>query len=257
VGATIVGFWILIALFWSSVVPYNPSALDLLHPLQGPSSLHWLGTDDLGRDVLSRLLAGASSVLVIAPLATLLGIALGTTVGLVSGYYRGLTDDVVMRVVDALMSLPGIVIVVLMIGLLCTSQRNVILLIALGFSLLVSRTVRSAVLPLREAAYVEAAKMRGEPGVYIMATEILPGITGPIIVEATTRFGYAVLATAGLSYLGLGLQRPSPDWGLTVALESMFIQVAPWTVLFPALALASLLIGVNLVADTLRRAMGE
>jgi peptide/nickel transport system permease protein len=258
VGAGIVLFWVVMALAWSTVIPSSGAqSIDALHTLSGPSAAHWFGTDDLGRDVLNRVLAGAAPVLTVAPLATLLSVAAGTLLGLATGYYGGLFDDVAMRVVDALLSFPVIIVAVLVLALLGSSSLNVILTIAILFSPLVTRTVRSAVLQQREREYVAAARMRGERGLYVMLVEILPNVTGPILVEATVRLGYAVFTSATLSFLGLGLQRPSPDWGLTIAIERVFVQIAPWTVLFPALALASLVVGVNLVADTLRQALEE
>jgi peptide/nickel transport system permease protein len=216
-----------------------------------------LGTDDLGRDVLSRILAGAGSILTVAPAATVLCITAGTVLGLVAGYYRGLLDDVLMRAVDAVISLPAIVVGVFVLGLLGPSTLNLVFVIGIIFTPFVSRTVRSTVLVERERSYVEAAQLRGERGLYVMFADILPNITGPIAVEATVRFGFAVFTASSLSFLGLGLQRPSPDWGLTIALEQVFIQVAPWTDLAPAAALASLLVGVYLLADSLQRVLEE
>ncbi len=256
-GATLTGFWILMAVAWPLFAPYNPDAVNPLEQLQAPSGAHLLGTDDLGRDVLSRILAGAGSILTVAPAATVLCITAGTVLGLVAGYYRGLLDDVLMRVVDAVISLPAIVVGVFVLGLLGPSTLNLVLVIGIIFTPFVSRTVRSTVLVERERSYVEAAQLRGERGFYVMFADILPNITGPIAVEATVRFGFAVFTASSLSFLGLGLQRPSPDWGLTIALEQVFIQVAPWTDLAPAAALASLLVGVYLLADSLQRVLEE
>jgi peptide/nickel transport system permease protein len=256
-GALVVLFWIVAAVGWRVVAPYNPFAISPAHPLAAPSRAHWLGTDDLGRDVFSRVLAGAEPVLVVAPAATALSLVGGTTIGLVAGYHRGLVDDVIMRVVDAVMSLPVIIPATLVLALVGRSVTNVILAIALLFSPLVARTVRAAVLAEREREYVDAARLRGDRSLYIMFNEILPNVTSPIIVEGTLRVGYAVFTAGTLSFLQLGIQPPSPDWGLTVAIERAFVQIAPWTVLSPALALGSLIVGVNLAADGLRRALAE
>jgi len=256
-GGAVVAFWVFAALEWRVISPYDPFAVGPLHPLAPPSSVHWLGTDDLGRDVLSRVLAGAAPVLAIAPMATLLSLLGGTTIGLVAGYYRGLLDDVLMRLVDAVMSLPVIIPATVVLALVGRSAVNVILAVAVLFSPLVARTVRSAVLVEREREYVDAARLRGDRGLFIMFFEILPNVTSPLIVEGTVRLGYAVFTAGTLSFLQLGIQPPSPDWGLTVALERAFVQIAPWTVLAPALALASLVIGVNLAADGVRRALAE
>ena len=256
-GAAILLFWILAALFWGAVVPYSPQALDPTASLAPPSAEHWFGTDNLGRDVFSRVLAGASSVLTVAPLGTALGMLGGIAVGLVTGYYRGRVDDVVMRVVDALLAFPLIIIAVLVLSVLGPSKVNVILVIGVVFTPIVARTVRSAVLSEREREYVAAARLRGESGLYIMVSEILPNILSPIAVEATIRLGYAIFTSATLSFLSLGIQEPSPDWGLTISIGRVYLQAAPWMVLFPALALATLVVAVNLVADGLLQAVEE
>jgi peptide/nickel transport system permease protein len=257
VGAVIVLFWIVMALGWRWLTPHSPFTPDSLHTLTGPSSSHWLGTDDLGRDVLSRTLAGAAPVLSIAPLATGLAIVAGTLIGLAAGFYRGAIDELLMRSVDVLLALPSLIVAVLVLGLVGTSNLNVILLIAIFFSPLVARTVRSAVLGEREREYVGAARMRGEGGWYMMLVEILPNVTAPIIVEATVRLGYAVFTAATLSFLGLGVQPPSPDWGRTISDERLYVQVQGLAVIAPAIALATLVVGVNLVADGLTKALRE
>ncbi len=256
-GMVVVLFWIFAAVEWRVIAPYDPFAVGPAHPFAPPSWTHWLGTDDLGRDVFSRVLAGAAPVLVVAPSATMLSLLGGTMIGLVAGYYRGLADDVLMRAVDAVMSLPAIIPATLVLALVGRSLENVILAIALLFSPLVARTVRAAVLVEREREYVDAARLRGDRTLYIMVFEIMPNILPPIIVEGTVRLGYAVFTAGTLSFLQLGLQPPSPDWGLTVAAERAFVQIAPWTVVSPAMALASLIVGVNLAADGLRRALAE
>ncbi len=257
VGMAVVLFWAFVAVEWQVIVPYDPFAVNPAHTFTPPGSMHWLGTDDLGRDVFARVLAGAAPVLVVAPLATILSILTGTTIGLVAGFYRGFVDDAIMRLVDAVMSLPVIIPATLVLALVGRSLANVILAIALLFSPLVARTVRSAVLAEREREYVDAARLRGDRGLYIMFFEILPNVISPIIVEGTVRLGYAVFTAGTLSFLQLGIQPPSPDWGLTVAAQRAFVQIAPWTVISPALALASLIIGVNLAADGLRRVLAE
>jgi peptide/nickel transport system permease protein len=262
VGAVILLFWIVDALIWGLngvlwqvAFPHDPQALDPLNTLKSPSPAHWFGTDDFGRDVLSRVLAGASSVLTVATAATALGLAGGITIGLIAGYYRGVVDDILMRGVDALLSFPSVIIAVLVLTVLGSSQRNVILVIGIVFTPIVARTVRSAVLVEREREYVSAAKLLGARGPFIMAREVLPNITGPIVVEATVRLGYAIFTAATLSFLGFGLQPPSPDWGLSISLGRNLLQVAPWIVLFPAFALGTLVIALNFVADGLKEVL--
>jgi len=250
VGVGIVVFWVLMALFSTSFT----QSPDVVHPsdiLAAPSASHLFGTDDLGRDVFARTLAGSRTVLIIAPLATLLGLLWGGIIGLVAGFYRGLVDDVIMRIIDALLALPIIITAILILSLFGKSLAIVIIVIGVLFTPVVSRTVRSAVIVEREREYVTAARLRGERGWFIMVFEILPNITQPLVVEGTVRLGYAVFTAATISFLGFGLQPPSPDWGLTIATERVNLQAAPWTVLFPAFALAILVVGVNLIADGL------
>jgi peptide/nickel transport system permease protein len=257
VGLFIVAFWVIDAAFWPLFVPQNPQTLNPVITLAPPSLAHWFGTDDMGRDVFSRTLAGATSVLTVAPAATALGLLGGIIIGLVSGYYRGLVDDIIMRLVDALLAFPLIVIAVLVLAVLGPSVVNVILVIGFVFTPIVARTVRSAVLAECEREYVAAARLLGNSSLYIMVVEILPNITSPLVVEATIRFGYAVFTSATLSFLSLGVQQPSPDWGLTISLGRANLETAPWISLLPAAALASLIVGINLVADGLRQTLRE
>jgi peptide/nickel transport system permease protein len=259
VGALIVGFWIFCAIFGSHITPHDPQDQSFT-PLLKPGGGHPFGTDALGRDVLSRVLVGASDILQVAPLATLLGIAGGTVVGLVTGYFRGLVDDAVSRIVDAWLALPLIVIAVTAIVALGSSKWILIVVIGVIFTPIVSRTVRAAVLAERQLEYVQAARLRGERAPYIMFVEILPNVMGPIIVEATVRLGYAIFAVAGLTFLGFGVQPPAPDWSLQISdgyslLNDTAHQGNYWTVLFPGAAVASLVIGVNLIADGIARVL--
>lgn len=256
VGAAILSFWIVDALIWPILVPYDPEALASA-TLQAPSLAHWFGTDDLGRDVFSRVLAGAATTLTVAPAATALGVVGGILVGLFTGFYRGIADDIIMRIVDSLLAFPLIIIAVLVISILGPSVTNVILVIGIVFTPIVARTVRAAVLVEREREYVAAAKLLGNSGPYIMFAEILPNISGPVAVEVTIRLGYAIFTSATLSFLALGIQQPSPDWGLTISIGRAYLQIAPWEVLFPAAALATLIVAVNLVADGLRQVLEE
>ena len=251
-GLIIAIFWIFMALFSTSFTQ-SPTAQDAFASLQAPSAAHWFGTDDLGRDVFARTMAGARTVLIIAPLATALALLWGSTIGLISGFYRGLTDEIIMRLVDVLLALPIIITSILILTLLGKGTAIIIVTIGALFTPVISRTVRSAVIGEREREYVMAARLRGERSGFVMAREILPNIKEPIIVEGTIRLGYAVFTAATLSFLGFGLAPPSPDWGLTIATQRTFLQIAPWTVMFPAAALASLVVGVNLITDGLSR----
>jgi peptide/nickel transport system permease protein len=250
VGGVVLLLWIFCAVFGEAVAPKDPFVSDPLNRLASPDGDFWFGTDRLGRDVFSRVLAGARDILTVAPLATLLGTALGTALGLVTGYFRGLVDDLIMRVMDALLAIPLVILALLALVALGPSNATVIVVIGIVFTPLVARTVRAAVLSEAQLEYVEAARLRNEHAPYIMFAEILPNVLGPIIVEFTVRLGYAVFAIMALSFLGFGIQPPAPDWGLQIFENYGFISANIWwPVLFPALAIASLVVAVNLIAD--------
>jgi peptide/nickel transport system permease protein len=255
-GFLIVSFWVFWAIVGAHLTPQDPLA-QTTDVLARPGSGHLLGTDSLGRDVLSRVLGGATSVLEIAPLAMLLGIAGGTILGLVTGYFRGIVDESISRVIDAVLALPLIVIAVTAIVALGASTPTLIVVIGAVFTPIVARTVRAAVLAERELDYVQAARLRGERAPYVLFVEILPNVMGPIVVEATVRLGYAIFAVAGLTFLGFGVQPPSPDWSLQISANYTLLAGGSywWTVLFPGLAIASLVVGVNLVADGLTQVL--
>lgn len=258
VGAAILLFWIFCALLGEFFTPYDPLADDIINSLMPPSAEHWFGTDQLGRDVFSRVIVGARDILTVAPLATLIATIFGTALGLVTGYFRGLVDDIVSRVLEAFMAMPVVIIALLAIVALGTSTFTVVSVIGLSFSPIIARTVRSAVLSERELDYVAAARLRRENALHIMFVEILPNVLPPILVEATVRLGYAIFAVATLSFMGFGIQPPSPDWGLSVSANYGMIGGGFWwTVLFDALAIASLVIGVNLVADGVQGALDD
>ncbi len=249
-GAVIVLFWAGCAVFGPALVPQSPYADHLLHELAPPSIAHWFGTDQLGRDIFSRVIVGARPILETAPLATLIATFLGTSLGLLTGYAGGLVDLVLGRLIEVLLALPLIIVALLALVALGPSSATVIAVIGLIFTPLIARTVRAAVLAERGLDYVAAAELRGETLLAIMFLEILPNVAGPIVVEATVRLGYAIFAIASLSFLGFGIQPPSADWGLAIAENySMITGGYWWTAAFSALATASLVVGVNLLAD--------
>jgi peptide/nickel transport system permease protein len=253
IGVVIIGFWVFCALFPGLVAPYNPIFDNQLPTSQSPSLDYPFGTDTNGRDVFSRVLAGSRSVLLIAPAATLIGTVLGTILGLMTGYFRGIFDDVTSRLIDAVLSLPLIVTAILIVTAVGTSSRWVVALtIGLIFTPVVSRTVRASVLAEAELDYVQAARLRGERSGYVMFSEILPNVLAPVVVEFTVRLGYAIFAVATLTFIGFGVQPPSPDWAAQINQYYTFIDPYWWMTLFPALAIASLVVSVNLVADGIR-----
>ncbi len=258
VGAAIILFWIVCALFGESLVPLDPYADDMLNSLLPPSGEHWFGTDQLGRDVFSRVIVGSRDILTVAPLATLMSTVVGTALGLTMGYYRGWVDEVLSRLIDAILALPTIVIALLALVALGTSTVTVVLVIGSTFAPIIAKTVRAAVLAEREVEYVAAAELRRESGLYVMFVEILPNVLPPILVEATIRLGYAIFAVATLSFIGFGIQPPSPDWGLSISTNYGLLTGGYWwTVLFDGLAIASLVVSVNLVADGLQAALND
>ena len=244
--------WLAIAVIWPLLVPYGPTAQQLGGRYAPPSAEHWLGTDNLGRDVLSRILAGSRSVLIVGLASTTLGVAVGTTLGLVAGFYRGRIDELLMRSLDLLMAFPIIVIASVILAMLGPSRLNLVLVIALMLAPYNARVVRSAVLSWRDRDFVAAARLRGESGAYILFRELLPNIMGTVNVEFTMRLALSIFAVATLSFLGFGIQPPTPDWGLMVSEGRPFYQIAPWVVVAPAAAIASLVVAINVVAQRLR-----
>lgn len=258
IGIFVVLFWIACALFGQWLVPYDPFADDMLNALAPPSAEHWFGTDQLGRDVFSRVIVGARDILTLAPLATLLSTVLGAALGLVMGYFGGIVDEILSRIVDAILALPTIIVALLALTALGTSMVTVLLVIGFTFAPIIARTVRASVLAERNLDYVAAAELRRDSAFYIMFAEILPNVIPPILVEATVRLGYAIFTVATLSFIGFGIQPPSPDWGLSISSNYGLIGGGYWwTVLFDSLAIASLVIGVNLAADGLQSALDD
>lgn len=256
IGGGIVAFWAICAIFGPWIVPHSPYKDAMLNTLAPPSFAHPFGTDQLGRDVFSRVIVGARSILLVAPLATLLGTIAGTALGLVTGYFGGIIDTLLSRLIEVLLALPLIIVALLALVALGPSTTTVIFVIGLIFAPLIARTVRTAVLAERALDYVAAARLRGETALYIMFAEILPNVLPPILVETTVRLGYAIFTVASLSFLGFGIQPPSADWGLAISQNYGLITGGYWwTVTFDALAIASLVVGVNLVADGIQAAI--
>jgi peptide/nickel transport system permease protein len=252
IGITILLWWVICALFGKTFAPYDPITGNLTQFNNPPSAAHWFGTDSLGRDVLSRVIVGARDILVISLLATLLGTVVGTSIGLVLGYFRGVVDNVAGRIVEAVLALPIVVTAFIFAVAVGPSTLTLVLVIGFVFALIIARTVRTAVLQERELDYVAAARLRDESNFHIMFAEILPNVLGPIIVEFTVRLGYAIFTIATLSFLGFGVQAPTPDWGADIAASYQYLAAGYWwEVLFPAMAIASLIIAVNLIGDSI------
>ena len=258
VGAAVIVFWIVCAIFGHAIAPYNPLAQQLLGTNAAPSGAHWFGTDPLGRDVLSRIIVGARSILIIAPLATILGTILGTALGLAMGYLGGAFDLISGRLVEAVLALPTIVITLLFLAAVGPSTTGLTILVGLVFTPLIARTVRAAVLAERQLDYLSAARLLGENPARVMFGEVLPNVMPAILVEFTVRLGYAVFTVATLSFLGFGIQPPTPDWGADIAANYADLTAGYWwQVLFPALAIASLVIAVNLITDSIEQVLAS
>ena len=248
-----------LALVGPWVAPYSPT--DFHEPLaefqfQAPSSQFWLGTDQFGRDVLSRVMSGARSLIGDAVGGALLGIALGTVAGMSSGNKGGRVDELVMRVMDGLMSFPSLLLALLVIATLGSSHLNLVITIGVINMPRVARVMRSTMLTLKELEFVQSARLRGESAPYIIFREILPNALPTLGVEFSIRVSYAILTLSSLGFLGMGVQPPSPDWGLMLAQSRQFLYQAPWVALAPAGAIASLVVSVNLLADAIRQAGG-
>jgi peptide/nickel transport system permease protein len=258
VGAAIVLFWVVCAVFGHAIAPYNPLAQQLLSANAAPSSAHWFGTDPLGRDVLSRVIVGARDILIITPLATIIGTVLGTALGLAMGYIGGNFDLVTGRIVEAFLALPFAVIALLFVAAVGPSVGSITVIIGLVFTPLIARTVRAAVLVERHQDYVSASRLLGESPARVMFGEILPNVMPAIVVEFTVRLAYAVFAVVTLSFLGLGIQPPTPDWGTDIAANySGLLAGYWWQTLYPALAIASLVVAVALVADSIEQVLNS
>ncbi len=248
---TIIGPWL-----WHWL-PHSPTEIPVplvQYQLLSPSSQFWLGTDQFGRDVLSRVLTGATSLVTTAAAGAAIGIVLGATVGMGSGYKGGRVDEAIMRVVDGLMSFPTLLLALLVLFTLGSSRVNIAMTIGFTSMPSISRVVRSATLSLKTQEFVQSARLRGESTFYIIFREILPNVLPILSVEASVRFSYAILSVASLGFLGLGIQPPSPDWGLMISQSRRFLISAPWVALAPMGAVASLVIGVNLLVDGIRQA---
>lgn len=252
VGVFIVLVWTSCAMLGDKITPHDPFKPSSSTHLS-PSAKYPFGTDSIGRDVLSRVMVGARDVIKVAPLGALLGVLFGVIIGMVMGYFGGWLDNVLSRIVEAFLSLPVVLVALLAITTLGSSTWVVIGVVSALFTPVVARTVRSAVLAERDLDYVTSAKLRGESSAFVMFKEILPNVSGPIIVELTVRVGYAVFTVATLSFLGAGPQPPSPDWGVQVSDGFRVISASIWwTTFFPAAAIASLVIAVNLIADSVQ-----
>jgi len=256
VGAFLVLFWVMVAILAPLLAPFDPNSM--IQPFAKPGiaaakgGTFWLGTDHIGRDILSRIIWGSRTVLIYAPLATLSAYTLGILMGLAAGYRGGWVDDILSRIADIILSFPVLVLYIIIIATIGASGVNIIIAITFASSPGIMRIVRGLVLDLRNRDYVAAAQTRGESDWKVMLVEILPNARGPLIVDACLRLGYVIITIGVLGFLGLGLPPPDPDWGGMVNETRQMAMVFPHMTLFPCIAISSLILGFNLLADGLR-----
>jgi peptide/nickel transport system permease protein len=244
-----------VAAFGPLIAPYSPEQFHITARFQGPSAQYWLGTDQFGRDLLSRILVGARPTVILAVFATLLGSLIGAVIGTLSAFLGGRADEIIMRILDAIMAIPSLLFALLIVTALGANAANALIAIGIAFAPGMARITRSVALAVRKQDYVNAAVARGESSGFIVLREMLPNVIAPIIVEATIRVAFAVMTLATLSFLGLGAQPPSSEWGLMVAEAREYLFRNPWMMIWPGLSIAVVAIGFNLFGDGLRDAM--
>jgi peptide/nickel transport system permease protein len=242
---------VLLAVFAPLVSPYSPTGMRVAQRLRPPGAANWFGTDEFGRDVLTRIIYGGRASLGIGLAVVILSMTAGAALGLVAGYFRAV-DGFVMRIVDAMMSLPDILLAIFLVAVLGASAGNVVLALAIVYTPRVVRVVRASTLVVREMPYVEAARVLGVSALRILTRHILLNVASPILVQATFIFAYAVLAEAGLSFLGAGVPPETPTWGTMIAAGQQYADRAMWVVLFPGLAIVLSALSLQLLGDGLR-----
>jgi len=254
VGLAILVIFIFAAVFASFISPFDPNQQDYVSALQPPSQKHLLGTDNFGRDVLSRLIYGSRVSLSVGFVAVLFSTVFGVSLGLISGYFGGVLETIIMRIVDGLLSFPALVLAIALMAILGLGMQNIMIAVGVGFIGHFARVTRGDVLNVKEEIYIEAARLMGASNIMILLSHILPNILSPIIVQAVLRVSAAILTESSLSFLGLGLPPPTPTWGYMIAEGRGFIVMAPWISTFPGVALFLVVLGLNLLGDGLRDA---
>lgn len=252
IGASLLLVLIAMALLGLLWTPFDPLRIDLLSRLQAPSSAHWLGTDEFGRDVFSRLLIGARTSLWISLLAVSFAVVAGTLIGMLAGYLRGWTDRLLMMFNDALLAFPGILMALGIMAIIGASQYGIVLALGIAYTPSVVRVVRGSVMSLRELEFIEASRVIGNSELYTMLRHIAPNCLAPLCVLATSMFGWALLSESALSFLGLGVPPPAATWGNMLASSRPYIASASWLGIFPGLFICLALLAINLFGDALR-----
>jgi peptide/nickel transport system permease protein len=254
-GLIIIMFFVLLAIFAPLLTSYSYEKIDPVNRLQPPSGEHWFGTDDVGRDIFTRIAYGAKISLQVGIFAVSGALLFGTLLGLIAGYYGRWIDMIISRVFDILLAFPSILLAIAIVAILGSSLENALIAIAIVNIPIFGRLIRSKVISLREEEFVTAARAQGMKNGRIIVHHILPNSVAPIIVQATLSFGTAILEAAALGFLGLGAQPPTPEWGAMLAGSRDFIQLAPWTLIFPGVSIMLVVLGFNLIGDGLRDAL--
>jgi peptide/nickel transport system permease protein len=252
IGGLIIGILLLIAALSLVWTPYDPLALSFRAKLAAPGPEHWLGTDEFGRDVLSRLIVGAGTSVWISLLTVTFAVCAGTAIGVLSGYIRGWFDRIVMAFNDALLAFPGILLALGLLAVVGANKYGIIVALGLAYTPSVARIVRGTVLSLREREYIAASRVMGNSEAYTMFRHIMPNCVAPLTVLATSMFGWVLLAESSLSFLGLGVPPPAPTWGNMLASGRPYINQAIWLGIFPGLCISITLLGINLLGDAVR-----
>jgi peptide/nickel transport system permease protein len=255
IGGAVVVTIILSAIFAPLVAPYDPLKQDLNGLLAGPSIAHLLGTDNVGRDVLARVIWGSRVSLIAGCVSVTLGLVMGSLLGLAAGYWRGLVDDVVMRLMDALLSFPALVLALALGAAIGAGLLGVLITLGIVYTPGFARLMRGQVLTISTREYVDAARLLGAPDWQILHRHVLPNAATPIVVQASLSIAFAILAEASLSFLGLGVQPPEPSWGSMINAGRGYLQQAPWIVFGPGAALFVMVLGLNFVGDAVRDAL--
>jgi peptide/nickel transport system permease protein len=252
IGGALVSSLVAMALLSMVWTPYDPLRISLKLRLNAPSAAHWLGTDEFGRDVMSRIIAGAGASLLVAALTVLSALALGTVLGLLAGYFRGVVDRVLMVINDALLAFPGILLALGVMAIVGANKYGIILALGLAYAPTAVRLVRGTVLSLREKEYIEASRVIGNSEFFTIMRHVMPNCAAPLVVLATSMFGWIILAESSLSFLGLGVPPPAPTWGNMLSSGRPYIESAAWLGIAPGLCIAMTLLGINLLGDALR-----
>jgi len=255
VGATVLALYLFLVLFGPLISPYGVNEQIYTDVRQAPSLTHPFGTDLLGRDVLSRIIYGARSVLSLTGLGALMSVVAGTAFGLLAGYRGGLLDEIIMRVFDSVLAIPALLFALVILGAVGPSRGSVLAVITVVYTPIVARVVRSETLAVRSRGFVEAARLHGESTLWVLFREILPSVLPALSVEAALRFSYGIFLVASLGYLGVGVRPPTPDWGLMIREARDSVSLTPWALYFPAGAVSLLVIAINLTADGLKRSL--